>query len=92
MIFLKKMKITRLQREPQRKNHAFKRGFCMAPRPGFEPGYTAPEAVVLPLDDLGMWAQFTKRLPNRQRTTIFRPFTKDSNIQNILSQSRGCLN
>ncbi len=26
----------------------------MAPRPGFEPGYTAPEAVVLPLDDLGM--------------------------------------
>lgn len=28
-------------------------GFFMAPRPGFEPGYTAPEAVVLPLDDLG---------------------------------------
>ena len=30
----------------------------LAPRPGFEPGYTAPEAVVLPLDDLGIWAQF----------------------------------
>lgn len=31
-----------------------KDGFCVAPRLGFEPRYTAPEAVVLPLDDLGI--------------------------------------
>lgn len=29
----------------------------MAPRLGFEPRYTAPEAVVLPLDDLGICAK-----------------------------------
>lgn len=32
----------------------------MAPRLGLEPRYTAPEAVVLPLDDLGMWPDDTE--------------------------------
>lgn len=41
-------------RETQPKSHTVKRGFYVAPRLGFEPRYTAPEAVVLPLDDLGI--------------------------------------
>lgn len=37
------------------KTHPFSECVLLAPGLGFEPRYTAPEAVVLPLDDPGMW-------------------------------------
>ncbi len=42
----------------------------MVPRLGFEPRYTAPEAVVLPLDDLGMTSE---RIPSRLCPVKERP-------------------
>lgn len=54
---------------PANKNHPVGGGFFMARRLGLEPRYTAPEAVVLPLDDLRMWPDDTENTNDRQSDT-----------------------
>ena len=49
----------------------------MAPGLGFEPRYTAPEAVVLPLDDPGMiYLKRDKRIQNTPHGQGIVPFVE----------------